>query len=122
MPMEPRDEILKLLEEIRDNQRELLAFQRQWKAESDQRYQKWETDREKWGAETEKGREEFNAWLAKYTENQSLWKKSNEVYLRSHQDWARRQKAAEKLALIFLTVFLSVIGIGAVLAVLGWIS
>ena len=113
--MEPPDEILTLLREIRDNLRELLTFQREWKAESDQRYQKWE-------AEREQDCKEFAACRAKWMEGQSTWNKANEVYLHSQQVWARRQKAVEKLELIFLTVFLSVIGIGAVLAALGLIN
>jgi hypothetical protein len=113
--MELPDEVLKLLREIRDNQRELLAFTQDWRAESDRRYRKWESDKEQ-------DRKEYEASRAKWDENNAVWEKANEAYLRSSEEWLRGNKTARTMALIFVTVFLVVLGIGGALAALGWIE
>jgi hypothetical protein len=105
--MELPDEILKLLCEIRDNQRKLLTFSQEWKAESDRRYREWERHHEE-------ERKEFEADRAKWEEGNTVWKKANE-------EWLRGSKNAG-LVLFFIIMFIGVLGIGWALINLGWIN
>lgn len=120
--MELPDETLKLLREIRDSQPELLVFMQEWKTESDRRNRKRDM-------ESEQDRKKYEAWQAEWEESNSLFKKAVEAALRSHEayrqsneEWLRGNKTVRTMALIFVAVFGAVLGIGGVLAALGWIG
>jgi hypothetical protein len=104
----PPSELLELLREVRDNQRELLALTKAWKERSDRQYQEWEEDSPKVKAA------------------QARWELSNEHFLEVNRLWLKQYRGLPPFGrIVFALVKDFVLVVGAVLgtiAALHWLK
>ena len=80
--MEQSSEILDLVREIRENQRELLAFIKEWREKSDlqhQAYQEWQDESKKATQEWDK---ESASAIARWDEVNKRWDEANKLWVR----------------------------------------
>lgn len=95
--MDPSAELLQLLREIRDSQRELLTMMKAWDERAEKRYAEYEPK----------------------------WRESNEIYLRQAEAYARQQQIGKRVGIVCL-VFLGIaflVGIASlILTRLGFIQ
>lgn len=73
VPVDPTDELLALLREIRNQQSEMLAFLQDWRRESDERFRKWKDEQEAANS----------TWKAKQDESFALWNAANRLHVKS---------------------------------------
>ena len=99
---EPSAELLEVLREIRDVQREQLALRRAVMEKDDERYREWRRDQD-----------EYKARAAREDTTRDHWDELNQLYLRQHRFMKR-----VGLALLALLVLGGTFA--AVLVALGW--
>jgi hypothetical protein len=110
-------EMIDLLREIRDDQRELLELTRkhkrasarrqiEWKQDEDQRYQEWKQHNQAW-----------TAWLEEQRAAAAVWREANEEWLRVQ----RRSRQAVAVVVWGVLVLLGLVLVG-LLAAAGWLG
>ena len=118
--MGPADELVDLLREIRDQQRELGVFLKAWKEESDRRYQDWQVrgderyeegrkEHREWKEETARDREVATAQQAEWAASTARSREWYELQLISYKRFDRIRPYA--LAFFLLILVLLLVGI-----------
>jgi|GEM_PF-6721675 len=115
--MEPSTELLELLREIRDAQREALAMTKAWMEQSDQKYLAWQKQLAEYKAERD---QKYPAWqkqLAEYKAEREAFKersesdrlkylKANALYVQQAENYLRQQRQAKRIGLVVLGIML----------------
>ena len=83
--MEPSTELLQLLREIRDAQRESLAMTKAWKERSDRQYREWEEQQAK---------------------DMLQWREANKCYIEQSENWRLQQRVGRRIGVAILAIML----------------
>jgi hypothetical protein len=106
--MEPSDEVLALLREIRDGQREMASLLRAWMQQSDRQYGEWREGSARTAQEFQSRRDDLDGAVAR-------WQEANELWLRAMR---RNQRAGLAVGLFVLAC----VGLLALALAVGWIG
>jgi hypothetical protein len=106
---EPSAELLDLLREIRDGQREQLSLCRVSMEKDDQRYREWRQEQD-----------EYKARVRQDEPRAARLDEANQLWMQQHQRWLRQQHLSRRVGLALLALLLLGGIVAAVLAAMGW--
>jgi hypothetical protein len=102
--MEPSSEILELLREFRESQRELMELSKKWKEESDRKNQEWQEA-------SDRRDREWKEEVAKSAPGIARWEELNELSLKWYED----RPIIDKTVLVLRLMLIAMLGIIAAL-------